>query len=90
MFDFEKELNKDAEKDKGKVVKGAFSLTFNKIRDNKESIKKKTLFLKKRERVIIIHQMCIICKRPACKKLKACYYTFPEIVFKGGALLARA
>ena len=55
MSDFKKELNKIKEKGKGKVAKGFFGLTFDGVRDNKNSIKKKTSFLRKRERVIIIH-----------------------------------
>ena len=37
------------------MVKGFFDLTFNRIKNNKDSIKKKTLSLRKREKVIIIH-----------------------------------
>ena len=55
MFDFKKELDKVKEEGRGKVVKGFFGLTFDGVRDNKDNIKKKALFLRKRERVIIIH-----------------------------------
>ena len=89
MSDFESELDKIKEKGKGKVVKGFFGLTFNKMRNNKDNIKKKGLFLRKKERVIIIHQKHIIYKIPTYKKLKAYYYTFPEIALKGGAPSAR-
>ena len=37
------------------MVKGFFDLTFDEVRDNKDSIEKKTLSLRKRERAIIIH-----------------------------------
>ena len=55
MFDFKKKLDKKKEKGKGKVVKRSFGFIFNGVRDNKDSIKKKALFLRKRERAIIIH-----------------------------------
>ena len=55
MSDFKKELDKVKEKGKGRMAKGFFGLTFNKVRDNKDSIKKKALSLRKRKRVIIIH-----------------------------------
>ena len=55
MSDFKKKLNKIKEKGKGKVAKGFFDLTFNEVRDNKDSIKKKALSLKKREKAIIIY-----------------------------------
>ena len=55
MSDFERELDKVKEKGKGRVAKGFFGLTFDKVRDNKDSIKRKALFLKKRERAIIIY-----------------------------------
>ena len=55
MSDFEKELNKVKEEGRGRVAKGFFDLTFNEVRDNKDHIKKKTLSLKKRKRVIIIY-----------------------------------
>ena len=45
------------------MAKGSFGLTFDKIKDNKDNIKKKTSSLKKRDRAIIIHQRCIIYKR---------------------------
>ena len=37
------------------MAKEFFGLIFDGIRDNKDSIKKKALFLRKRERVIIIY-----------------------------------
>ena len=54
-FNFEKKLDKIKEKGKGKVAKGFFGLTFDKVKNNKDSIKRKTLFLRKRERAIIIY-----------------------------------
>ena len=89
MFNFESEFDKIKEKGKGRVAKGFFGLTFDRVRNNKDSIKRKASSLRKRERAIIIHQRCIVYKRPTCKKLKAYYYVFPEIAFKGGALSAR-
>ena len=89
MSDFENELDKIKEKGRGKVAKGFFGLIFNGVRNNKDNTKRKTLFLRKRERAIIIHQRCIICERPTCKKLEACYYAFLKIAPKGGAPLAR-
>ena len=41
-FNFKKELDKIKEKGKGRVVKKSFGLTFDKVRNNKNSIKKKT------------------------------------------------
>ena len=55
MFDFKKEFDKVKEKGKGKVVKGFFGLTFDGVRNDKDSIKKKALSLRKRERAIIIY-----------------------------------
>ena len=55
MSNFKKKLDKIKEKGKGRVAKGSFGFTFNKIKNNKDNIKKKTLSLRKRERVIIIH-----------------------------------
>ena len=55
MSDFKKELDKIKEKGKGKVAKGFFDPTFDGVRDNKDSIKKKASSLRKRERVIIIY-----------------------------------
>ena len=89
MFNFKKKFNKVKEKGKGKVAKGSFGLTFDEVKNNKDSIKKKALSLRKRERAIIIHQRCIICKRPTCKKLKAYYYAFLKIAPKEGTPLAR-
>ena len=87
--DFEKELDKVEEEGRSRVAKGFFGLTFDGVRDDKDSIKRKALSLRKRERAIIIHQRCIVCERPICKKLKACYYAFPEIAPKGGTPLTR-
>ena len=55
MSDFKKKLNKIKEKGKGRVAKGFFSLTFNGVKDDKDSIKKKASSLRKRERAIIIY-----------------------------------
>ena len=55
MSDFEKELDKIKEKGRGKVAKGFFGPTFNGVRNDKDSTKKKASSLRKRERVIIIH-----------------------------------
>ena len=88
MSDFKNEFNKIKEKGKGRVAKGFFNPTFNEVRDNKDNTKRKILFLRKRKRVIIIHQRCIIYKRPTCKKLKTYDYTFPKIAPKKGAPLA--
>ena len=55
MSDFKKKLDKIKEKGKGRVAKGFFGLTFNGVRNDKDNIKKKTLFLRKRKRIIIIH-----------------------------------
>ena len=67
------------------MAKGSFGLTFNKVKNNKDNTERKALFLRKRERAIIIHQRCIVCKRLICKNLEACYYAFLEIAPKGGA-----
>ena len=55
MSDFKNKFNKIEEKGKSKVAKGLFGLTFDKVKDNKNSIKRKALSLRRRERVIIIH-----------------------------------
>ena len=55
MSDFKKKLDKVKEEGKGKVAKKFFGLTFDGVKNNKDSIKKKFLFLRKRERVIIIY-----------------------------------
>ena len=89
MSDFKKDLDKKKKKGRSRVVKRLFGLTFDKVRDDKDSTKKKALFLRKKERAIIIHQKCIIYKRPACKNLKACYYASPKIALKEGAPSAR-
>ena len=89
MFDFKNKLNKVKEKGMGKVAKRFFGLTFDKMKDDKDSIKKKTLSLKKKEEAIIIHERCIIYKRPVCKNLKVYYYAFPKIAPKRGASSAR-
>ena len=87
--DFEKNLDKDAEEEKSRVAKGSFDPTFDGVRDNKDSIKKKALFSRKREKAIIIHKKCIIYKRPAYKNLEAYYYAFPKIAPKRRAPSAR-
>ena len=43
VSDFKKELDKEEEKGRGKVAKGFFGLTFDKVRDNKNGIKRKAL-----------------------------------------------
>ena len=55
MSDFKKEFNKIKKKGKGRMAKGFFNFTFNRMRNNKNSIKKKALSLRKREKAIIIH-----------------------------------
>ena len=53
--DFEKKLDKIKEKGRGRVAKGSFGLTFDEVRDDKDSIKRKALSLRKKERAIIIY-----------------------------------
>ena len=89
MSDFKNKFDKVKEKGKGKVVKGSFGLTFNGVKDNKNSIGKKALSLRKRERAIIIYKRYIIYKKPIYKNLKTYYYTFLKIIPKGEASLAR-
>ena len=55
MSDFKKEFDKIKEKGRGRVAKGFFGLTFDGVRDNKDSIKKKASSLRKRNRIIIIY-----------------------------------
>ena len=55
MSDFKKEFDKIKEEGRGRVAKGFFGFTFDEVRNNKDNIKKKTSFLKKRERAIIIY-----------------------------------
>ena len=55
IFNFKKKLNKIKEKGKGKVAKGFFGLTFTRVKNNKDNIKKKTLSLRKKNKVIMIH-----------------------------------
>ena len=55
MSDFKKKLDKIKEKGKGKVVKKSFGLTFDKVKNDKDNIKKKASSLRKKERVIIIY-----------------------------------
>ena len=55
MSDFENEFNNIKEKGKGKVAKGFSGLTFDGVKNNKNSTKKKASSLRKRERAIIIH-----------------------------------
>ena len=71
------------------MAKGFFGPTFDGVKDNKDNIKRKTLSLRKKKRAIIIHQRCIIYKKPIYKNLKAYYYTFPKITPKGGTSLTR-
>ena len=82
--DFEKELDKVEEEGRGRVAKGSFGPTFDGVRDDKDSTERKASSSRKRERATTIHQRCIVCERPTCKKLEACYYAFPEIAPKGG------
>ena len=89
MSDFKKKFDKIKKKGKGRVVKGFFGPTFDEVRDNKDSTKRKTLSLRKRERAIIIHQRYIIYKKPTCKKFKTYYYTFLKIAPKGKTPLTR-
>ena len=89
MSDFEKKLDKIKEESRGRVAKGFFGLTFDKMRDNKDNTEKKISSLKKKKKAIIIYQRCIVYEKPTCKKLKAYYYAFPKIAPKGGASLAR-
>ena len=49
MSDFKNKFNKVKEKGKGKVVKKSFGLTFDGVRNNKNSTKKKTLSLKQKK-----------------------------------------
>ena len=85
MSDFKSKFDKIKEKVKGKVAIEFFGPTFDGVRNNKDSIKRKTLSLRKREKAIIIYQKCIIYKRPTCKKLKVYYYAFLKIALKKGA-----
>ena len=55
VSDFEKKFDKVKEKGRGKVAKGFFGLTFDGVRNDKDSIKKKASFLRKREKAIIIY-----------------------------------
>ena len=89
ISNFKKILDKEKKKGKGKMVKKSFGLTFDKVKNNKDNIKKKTLSSRKKERVIIIHSKYKIYGKPICKNLKAYYYTFPKITLKRGAPLAR-
>ena len=50
-----KKLDKIKKKGKGKVAKGSFGLTFNGVRNNKDNIKKKASFLRKKKKAIIIY-----------------------------------
>ena len=89
MSNFKKKLDKIKKKGKGRVAKGFFGPTFNEVKDNKDNIKKKTLSLGKKKRVIIIHQRYIIYKKPTYKKLKAYYYAFLKIAPKKRTPLTR-
>ena len=46
MSDFKKEFDKIKKEGKGRVAKGFFGITFDGVRDDKDSIKKKSLILK--------------------------------------------
>ena len=50
VSDFKKKFDKVKEKGKGKVAKGFFNLTFDGVKNNKNSIKKKALSLRKKKR----------------------------------------
>ena len=89
MSDFKSKLDKVKEKGRGKMAEGFFGLIFDRVKKDKDNIKKKALSLRKKKRAIIIHQRCIICERPVCKNLKAYYYAFLKITPKEGAPLAR-
>ena len=84
MSDFKNKLNKIKEEGKGKVAKRSFGLTFDGVKNNNNSIKRKTLSLRKKERAIIIYQRYIMCERLIYKNLKTYYYAFPKIAPKGG------
>ena len=64
------------------MAKESFGPTFDKVRNNKDNIKKKASSSKKKKRAITIHQRCIIYKKPTYKKLKTYYYAFPKIAPK--------
>ena len=55
MSDFKNELDKKKKEGKGKVAKGFFGPTFDRVRNDKDGIKRKALSLRKRKRAIIIH-----------------------------------
>ena len=55
MSDFKKELNKIKKKGRSKMAKGFFGPTFDGVRNNKDSTKKKASSLRKKEKAIIIH-----------------------------------
>ena len=55
ISDFKKKFDKVKEKGRGRVAKRSFGLTFDGVKNDKDNIKKKALFLRKRERAIIIH-----------------------------------
>ena len=65
------------------MAKRAFGPTFNEVKNNIDNTERKTLSLRKRGKVIIIHKKCIIYKKPTCKNLKIYYYTFFKIAPKG-------
>ena len=50
MSDFKKKLDKIKKKDKGKVAKEFFGLTFDKMKNNKDSTKRKASSLRKKKR----------------------------------------
>ena len=89
MSDFKREFDKNVEKGKDKVAKGVFGPTYDGVKNNKDSTKKKASFSRKKEKAIIIYKKCTIYKRPACKNIEAYYYAFIKIAFKEGAPMAR-
>ena len=71
------------------MAKKAFGLTFDGERNNKDGIKKKPYPQGKKKKAKNIHNKYIIYEKPTYKILKTYYYTFPEIILKGGAPSAR-
>ena len=55
VSDFKKEFDKVKEEGRGRVAKGFFGLTFDGVKDNKDSTERKALSLRKKERAIIIY-----------------------------------
>ena len=71
-------------------MKEVLSLIYDGMREDEETTKNKTVFLKKREKAKIIYERWTICMRLICKELKIYYYAFHENVFQGEALLAHS